>query len=99
MQETTLFLQLLYKNDFKDQFLDRLKGKYEKMLILAVDSAAYMKNYKSLDTNLDRGMHFHFHTIARCYWTLLLVHLNSYVYFDDVLAQATCVFYSDGAVI
>ncbi|KAG0566256.1 hypothetical protein KC19_7G050000 [Ceratodon purpureus] len=54
--ETTLFLQLLYKNEFKDQFLDRLKGKYERMIIHAVDSVAYMKNYKSLDTNLDRVM-------------------------------------------
>lgn len=60
MQETTLFLQLLYKNEFKNEFLNLLKGKYEKMIILAVDDQAYMKNYKYLDTNLDRGMHFHF---------------------------------------
>lgn len=57
MQETTLFLQLLYKNEFKTQFLNLLKGKYEKMIMLAISDEAYMKNYKYLDTNLDRGMH------------------------------------------
>jgi E3 ubiquitin-protein ligase UBR1/E3 ubiquitin-protein ligase UBR3 len=54
--ETTLFLQLLYKNEFKIQFLNILKGKYEKMIILAVNNEAYMRNYKYLDTNLDRVM-------------------------------------------
>lgn len=54
-----MFLQLLYKNDFKIQFLNVLKGKYEKMIMLAVNSpSTYLKNYKDLDTNLDRGMYF-----------------------------------------
>ena len=60
MQETTLFLQLLYRNEFKTQFLNLLKGKYERMIMLAIENEAYMSNYKHLDTNLDRGMHFHF---------------------------------------
>ncbi|KAG0560005.1 hypothetical protein KC19_10G146700 [Ceratodon purpureus] len=54
--ETTLFLQLLYKNEFKTQFLNLLKGKYEKMIMLALSNQAYLKNYKYLDTNLDRVM-------------------------------------------
>lgn len=57
MQETTLFLQLLYKNDFKDKFLNLLREKYEKMIFLAIRNKEYMKNYTHLDTNLDRGMH------------------------------------------
>lgn len=59
-QETTLFLQLLYRNEFKDDFLLVLKNKYEDMIISAVHDKDYLENYKHLDTNLDRGMHiFH----------------------------------------
>lgn len=59
-QETTLFLQLLYKNEFKDEFLLVLKNKYEDMIISAVHDKNYLENYKHLDTNLDRGVHiFH----------------------------------------
>lgn len=54
--ETTLFLQLLYKNDFKDKFLNLLREKYEKMIFLAIRNKEYMKNYTHLDTNLDRVM-------------------------------------------
>ena len=54
-----MFLQLLYKNEFKIHFLNILKVKYEKMIMLALNNEAYKQNYKCLDTNLDRGMHFH----------------------------------------
>jgi len=55
-EETTLFLQLLYKNEFKDDFLLVLKNKYEDMIISAVHDKYYLENYKHLDTNLDRVM-------------------------------------------
>lgn len=55
VQETTLYLQLLYKNEFKDQFLSILRVKYENMIFLAMGNSQYMKNYTHLDTNLDRG--------------------------------------------
>ncbi|XP_024384261.1 E3 ubiquitin-protein ligase PRT6 isoform X2 [Physcomitrium patens] len=54
--ETTLYLQLLYKNEFKDQFLSILRVKYENMIFLAMGNSQYMKNYTHLDTNLDRVM-------------------------------------------
>uniref|UniRef100_A0A7I4BEK2 E3 ubiquitin-protein ligase n=1 Tax=Physcomitrium patens TaxID=3218 RepID=A0A7I4BEK2_PHYPA len=54
--ETTLILQLLYQNEFKYNFLNHFRGKYEEMVILAIENQAYMKNYKHLDSNLDRVM-------------------------------------------
>lgn len=58
LQETTLILQLLYQNEFKYNFLNHFREKYEEMVILAIENQAYMKNYKHLDSNLDRGMRF-----------------------------------------
>lgn len=54
VQETTLFLQLLYKSEFKHDFSEVLKDKYEKIVIPAVDDE--VPNYDYVDTNLDRGM-------------------------------------------
>ncbi len=54
VQETTLFLQLLYKSEFKHDFSEVLKDKYEKIVIPAVDDGGL--NYHHVDTNLDRGM-------------------------------------------
>lgn len=58
VQEATLFLQLLYRNDFKNDFAELLQTKYEGMIVRAVDDREYFKNYQYLDTNLDRGMRF-----------------------------------------
>jgi hypothetical protein len=52
--ETTLFLQLLYKSEFKHDFSEVLKDKYEKIVIPAVDDE--VPNYDYVDTNLDRVM-------------------------------------------
>jgi hypothetical protein len=52
--ETTLFLQLLYNSEFKHDFSEVLKDKYEKIVIPAVDDE--VPNYDYVDTNLDRGM-------------------------------------------
>jgi hypothetical protein len=54
--ETTLFLQLLYKSEFKHDFSKVLKDKYEKIVIAAVDDEVLRDNYQNVDTNLDRGM-------------------------------------------
>jgi hypothetical protein len=54
VQETTLFLQLLYNSEFKHDFSEVLKDKYEKIVIPAVDDE--VPNYDYVDTNLDRGM-------------------------------------------
>jgi hypothetical protein len=56
VQETTLFLQLLYKSEFKHDFSKVLKDKYEKIVIAAVDDEVLRDNYQNVDTNLDRGM-------------------------------------------
>ncbi|CAM6059330.1 unnamed protein product [Sphagnum tenellum] len=52
--ETTLFLQLLYKSEFKHDFSEVLKDKYEKIVIPAVNDE--VPNYDYVDTNLDRVM-------------------------------------------
>jgi hypothetical protein len=56
VQETTLFLQLLYKSEFKHDFSKVLKDKYEKIVIPAVDDEVLRDNYQYVDTNLDRVM-------------------------------------------
>jgi hypothetical protein len=45
---------LLYKSEFKHDFSEVLKDKYEKIVIPAVDDGGL--NYHHVDTNLDRGM-------------------------------------------
>jgi E3 ubiquitin-protein ligase UBR1/E3 ubiquitin-protein ligase UBR3 len=54
--ETTLFLQLLYKSEFKHDFSEVLKDKYEKIVISAVDDEVLRRKYHYVDTNLDRVM-------------------------------------------
>jgi hypothetical protein len=45
---------LLYNSEFKHDFSEVLKDKYEKIVIPAVDDE--VPNYDYVDTNLDRGM-------------------------------------------
>jgi hypothetical protein len=86
-QETTLFLQLLYQNNFKDDFSLSLKDRYEQMIISAVHDREYMENYKHLDMNLDRGMHAHFqlHT-----WYFLIPKMLRLSYLRYILLPNIC---------
>lgn len=80
-QETTLFLQLLYQNNFKDDFSFSLKDRYEHMIISAVHDREYMENYKHLDMNLDRGMHAHFQLHS---WYFLILKMLRLSYLKDI---------------
>lgn len=61
VQETTLFLQMLYDHEFKQQFSEELVVHYAALIKLVITNVVEgqpnsLKDFKALDSSLDRGM-------------------------------------------
>lgn len=63
LQETTLFLQMLYNLKFKQQYSEELMTHYQTMIESVVDRNIrehpydpLVKQFKALDSSLERGM-------------------------------------------
>lgn len=61
MQETTLFLQMLYDPKFKQQYSEELMDHYQMMLESVTEKIVrnddpLVRHFKALDSSLDRGI-------------------------------------------
>ena len=60
LQETTLFLQMLYNPQFKQQYSEELMKHYQSMIETVVDRNIreydpLVRHFKALDSSLERG--------------------------------------------